>query len=607
MAFLPCLSSQYPCTPITPLPRLPSQFPCTPTMGFIRLSLRSSRKSSEGVQSSNYRARCCINTQTSVSQPLRRTASYPRNIWDDSYIQSLKSDYMGNEQVNEIRKLKEHVMQLFSDSKEILHQIELIDELQQLGVAYHFQDEIKDKLFTIFCSLEKTSSMMENDLKATSLIFRLLREHGFHVSADIFNSFREDGGNFKLCLKNDMEGMLSLYEASFLAIEGENQLDEARMFATEHLRHMSESLVEASVKERVAHALELPLHWRMPRLHTRWFIDCYEKKVDMNSNLCRLAKLDFNFVQSIYKRELKELSRWWTNLGLGQKLNFARDRLVESYFFGIGWAFEPKLWQSREAMTMAICLITAIDDVYDVYGSLDELELFTDVVSRWDANAIGQLPDYMKTCFLAIFNTINLIAYKVLYSKGVNIIPQLRRSWADLCKAYLVEAKWYHSGYKPTLEEYLDTAWISVSGPAVLTHAYCTSEDITDESLHCYNFYPDVVRQSSMIFRLCDDLGTSTAEIERGDVPKSIQCYMHEKGVSEEIAREHIRDIIISVSKKFNYYCISNSSVAESLKSVALDVHRMAQGIYQYGDGFGEQGHQTREQVISLLIEPIPL
>nr|AKN58860.1 monoterpene synthase-like protein [Freesia hybrid cultivar] len=516
------------------LPCLPSQFPCSPVTGFVRLPLLSSRRSSKGVQSPNYRFRCCINTGTSVSQPLRRAASYPQNIWDDSYIQALNCGYMGDEQVNEIRKLKEEVGQLFSDSKEILYQIELIDELQQLGVAYHFQDEIKDKLSTIFCSLEKTRLFMDNDLKTTSLIFRLLREHGFHVSADIFNSFREEGGNFKLCLKNDVEGMLSLYEASFLGIEGDNQLDEARMFATEHLRHLLESLVEASVRERVAHSLELPLYWRMSRLHTRWFIDWYEKKVDKNSNLCRLAKLDFNFVQNIYKRELKELS-------------------------------------------------------------------------RWDAEAIEQLPDYMKTCFMALFNTTNLTAYKIMHTKGVNIIPHLRRSWADLCKAYLVEAKWYHSGYVPTLEEYLDTAWISISGHVVLTQAYCTSENITDEALKCYNFYPDVVRQSSMISRLWNDLATSTAEMERGDVPKSIQCYMHEKGVSEEVAREHIRDIIVSISKKFDYDCISNSSIAESLKSVALDVHRMSQCVYQYEDGYGEQGHQKREQVISLLIEPIPL
>jgi (-)-alpha-terpineol synthase len=44
--------------------------------------------------------------------------------------------------------------------------------------------------------------------------------------------------------------------------------------------------------------------------------------------------------------------------------------------------------------------------------------------------------------------------------------------WADLCKSYLLEAKWYQSGYKPSLQEYIQNAWISISGSVVLGHAY---------------------------------------------------------------------------------------------------------------------------------------
>ena len=41
--------------------------------------------------------------------------------------------------------------------------------------------------------------------------------------------------NFKACLCEDLKGMLSLYEASFLSIEGENILDETRDFSAKHL------------------------------------------------------------------------------------------------------------------------------------------------------------------------------------------------------------------------------------------------------------------------------------------------------------------------------------------------------------------------------------
>lgn len=83
--------------------------------------------------------------------------------------------------------------------------------------------------------------------------------------------------------------------------------------------------------------------------------------------------------------------------------------------------------------------------------------------------------------------------------------------WADLCESFLVEAKWYSTGYKPTLEEYLDNAWVSIAGSLVLTHTYFLMNNaIHKETLEKLVSYPHLLRQSSMIFRLADDLATST-------------------------------------------------------------------------------------------------
>jgi hypothetical protein len=83
--------------------------------------------------------------------------------------------------------------------------------------------------------------------------------------------------------------------------------------------------------------------------------------------------------------------------------------------------------------------------------------------------------------------------------------------WADLCKSYLLEAKWYFSGYTPTLQEYMDNAWISIAAPVVLVHAYFyVSNPTTEEASQFMEEYLDIIRWSSMIFRLADDLGTST-------------------------------------------------------------------------------------------------
>ncbi|KAL4593838.1 hypothetical protein ACB092_M009800 [Castanea dentata] len=51
-------------------------------------------------------------------------------------------------------------------------------------------------------------------------------------------------------------------------------------------------------------------------------------------------------------------------------------------------------------------MASTIDDIYDAYGTYDELELFTDAIKRWDINRIDQLPEYMKLCYKALLDVM---------------------------------------------------------------------------------------------------------------------------------------------------------------------------------------------------------
>lgn len=80
----------------------------------------------------------------------------------------------------------------------------------------------------------------------------------------------------------------------------------------------------------------------------------------------------------------------------------------------------------------------------------------------------------------------------------------------DLCRSFMLEAKWFYTGYKPSFQEYIENAWISIAAPVVLVHAYfLVTNPITTEALECLEGYPDIIRWSSLIVRLTDDLGTS--------------------------------------------------------------------------------------------------
>ena len=75
--------------------------------------------------------------------------------------------------------------------------------------------------------------------------------------------------------------------------------------------------------------------------------------------------------------------RFWNELGLANRLSFARDRLVESFIWAVGMNVNPELRYSRIQLAKQVQFITYIDDIYDVYGTLDEVELFTDAIERF--------------------------------------------------------------------------------------------------------------------------------------------------------------------------------------------------------------------------------
>ncbi|KAK1429360.1 hypothetical protein QVD17_11568 [Tagetes erecta] len=507
----------------------------------------------------------------------RRSANYAPSIHSFDYIQSLSSEYIGEDYNARADTLKEAVKMVLHELGNPLSTLETVDDLQRLGISYRFEDDIRTLLEGIYENYYKThDKWISMDLNLKALGFRLLRQHGYYVPQEILHNFKDETQNLKPESCKDVKGMLNLYEACYHSFDNEAILDDARDLATKYLKE-NHGKMDESISSFASHALEVPLHWRVPR------------------------------VEAVHIEDIKKESRWWRDTRWVTKLSFIRDSLVPSFLWSVGFGYQPRYSVQRSYVTKALTIITAIDDVYDVYGTLDELEQFTDVIDRWDINAIEELPNYMKICFLGLYNSINEIAYNTLTDTGILILPHLRKSWAEICKAYLVEARWYYSGYRPTLEEYLENGYVSVTGPLLLMHAkLTTSVHVTDEILQRMEEFQTIDRYSSQIFRLADDLGTSTDEMERGDISKSIQCYMHETGATEEEARRYIKDLILDAWKKINKVRVRANSdqFSHEYNECASNMARMAQFMYHEGDGHGRP-EITKSYLSSLLFNPI--
>nr|WNI01954.1 terpene synthase [Psidium guajava] len=537
----------------------------------------------------------------------RRSANFRPSAWDYNLVQSLRSEYGEKEHMERVTKMKEKVKDLIRCKMPRVQKLEQIDAVQRLGLGYHFEVEIKDALQAVIDGTTNTAWTVDNDLHTTALRFRLLRQNGFNVEQGVFERFMTKcTSSFKESLREDVEGLLSLYEASFYGFKGEAIMDEARTYASTCLENLKENHIWA---KKINHALDMPVHWRPNRLEARRFMDiCEEDQCSrLNPVLLDLAKLDFNVVQSIYRDEVSKLARWWVDLGLN-KMEFCRDRLMEHYLWNALMVYEPQFGAFREMSTKITCMITLMDDVYDVFGSWEELQLLTKFIERWDISEIDKLPPTIRTCFLAMYNTTNEIGYWTMKVRGFNIIPYLHKLWINQSKTWLEEAKWYHECHKPTLQEYLNASVTSIGGHVVLFCSYFTTSDkLSKETLEYLCSIPNVMYCSSLILRLTNDLSTSSAELARGDNFKSLHCYMNETGASEEATRHHLKNLVREAWKQMNEDVIDANPCSGPFLGACLNLARASQLFYQYMDGHGIPDCETKDNLKSIIIRSVPI
>ncbi|XP_057962436.1 valerianol synthase TPS1G-like [Malania oleifera] len=353
--------------------------------------------------------------QPAGSAVVRPLADFPApSVWASRFISfspdNSKREWYGRQ----IEGLKEEVRRMVMEREgNMVDKVKLINALQRLGVSYHFEKEIEDQLQLIFAACTTTTAAAGHfnfngdDLDNTSLLFRVLRQNGFNLSSNVFKKFKGSDGKFKKELTNDVRGMLSLYEAAHLGIQGEDILEEAVGFVSGHLEECMKSGILAGqpqLEKHVKHALERPLHKTITRLEASHFISLYGQDESRNETLLKFAVLDFNMLQIQHQEELCHISKWWEDLEFSKKLPYARNRVVECYFWVVGAYYEPHFSLARLILTKVATLATILDDTYDAYGTIDELQLYTNAIQRWEVDAIDGLPDYMKFSYRALLN-----------------------------------------------------------------------------------------------------------------------------------------------------------------------------------------------------------
>ena len=110
-----------------------------------------------------------------------------------------------------------------------------------------------------------------------------------------------------------------------------------------------------------------------------------------------------------------------------------------------------------------------------------------------------------------------------------------------------------------------------------------------------------------MVTIMCLLFSAMQGEMERDETTNSIACYMHETGVSEENARKYLRTLIDQAWQKMNRCLVMDSTFPRAFIRVAMNLARITQCTYQYGDGHGRPDNRSKSRIKSLLVDPVPI
>ncbi|KAM7468990.1 hypothetical protein LguiA_007173 [Lonicera macranthoides] len=550
----------------------------------------------------------------------RRSANFHPSIWGYHF---LKYDYditkIDDDTKVRLVQLKEEVRMMLvkegsggDEEAAATQQLMVIDAIQRLGVAYHFESEIDEALNNLHLLHASFGEACDDEqLYMVALRFRLLRQQGHPVTCDVFNKFKDEEGRFKESLIEDTRGLLSLYEAAHMRVHKEDVLDEALEFTTTHLEQviLKNSLNKNSLlTSQVVHALDNPIRKGLTRLQARHYIPIYEQDNSHNKTLLTFAKLDFNMLQKLHQRELSHITRWWKELNFKEKLPYARDKVVECYFWALGVHFEPQYTLSRKFLTKVGIMTTILDDTFDVYGTLEELVLLTDAIERWDTSALDQLPEYMTLCYQALLDVYTEMEENLSEDGTSYGVHHAKEAMKEVVKAYFKEAKWYNEGYVPTVEEYMKIALVSISYKMLaITSFVGMGKSVTKQAFDWVSNNPLIVKASSVIARLKDDMAGHQFEQERGHVASAVECYMKQHKATKEDACVEFNRRVANAWKDTNQECLAQTAVPMNLLERVLNLSCVIEVLYKDKDGFTHSTTRAKDFITSLLIDSVPI
>ncbi|KAG7551818.1 Terpene synthase metal-binding domain [Arabidopsis thaliana x Arabidopsis arenosa] len=567
---------------------------------YMTLSLRSTKQN------------LCVKASTESNGDVESSRPLPHfspDLWGDQIFsvptENSEFDALATE-IESFMKPKVRNM-LISSRNTDKERIVLIHSLVCLGISHYYEKEIVEILDHAFRKLDRLIAD-EDNLETIAIMFEVFRLYGHQISFDVFDRFKGVDAKFKEHLVRDVKGMLQLYEAAHLSTPSEDIMDEALSFTRYHLESLAgQEGIAPHISRHIQNALYKPRFLKIETVAVREYISFYEKE-GHDKTLLKFAKLNINFCQLHYVRELKSLTKWWKDMDLASKLPYTRDRLFLTFVGCIGMFPEPQYSLGRIIATKISQVMIVMDDTCDAYGTFSEVKSLIDSLQRWDLGAIDELPSCLRIVIRTVVETLEDIG-REMKSRGRSssmqyTIEEVKR----LGRANITLSKWARAGHVPTFDDYIEVGIVSGGISCYSMYSFMAMEDCDeDQTNEWFKSKPKMLRALEVIFRLENDIASFEYEMSRGEVVNGVNCYIKQHGVTKELAvhemKKMIRDNVKIVMEEF----LTMKGVQRPILVRGLNTARLIKIYYDEGDGYTNTHAKIKDLYTSLLFHPLLL
>nr|UPQ49773.1 ent-copalyl diphosphate synthase [Selaginella wallacei] len=479
---------------------------------------------------------------------------------------------------------------------DLFEHVWIVDRLQRLGIARYFKQEIRDSLDYVYRywtdkGIGWARESPVQDVDDTAMAFRLLRMHGYDVSPGVFENFQK-GSEF-FCFSGQagqaVTGMYNLFRASQVRFPKETILQQAYEFSKDFLSKKQEKnelidkwIIMKDIPGEVDFALNYPFLSSLQRVETRRYLEqygtddvwigksLYRMPYVNNQAFLALAKADYNLCQSLHRKELQRLKRWYQESKFSL-CNFSLQKLVETYFSAAATIFEPELEPARIIWSQCWLISILVKEYFSTEGSVCELSDFVAAIERWNPIDAGRnLSSKAQLLFMGLFTVVNEQGKQGLMYQGRDITQELQEVWHKWAASFLQKAKWKAAGYQPSMEEYIPSA-SSEMEPAVRSTLHFVGENISAETARG----PGLLKLMNITASLVDDIQEYKDQKGNCSCCSSIHIYSHDRQVTGDEALTEVQKVADEYGAHLLYETLHSTELPSACNQLFLAATRV--------------------------------